>query len=456
MKNLRLSHRLSPVLLVFAACSGNDKSSPDAKIINNPDADIDAAPSHLLKVKLSNPPADLPAAGVAIAYQDGDGAWRAASAPIAGVISIPLSNNKFGVALGCVDPSDPTSPDATIVYSTFIESPEVALSLGSCRSSSVATSAINGTATTTALTRNVIAFGFNQTAATTTANVTTKSYTRATNPKTADLVTLRQDPTTKVVDKFAIERDVVVSTSPLIKDLNFNAMSAPESVAQPVPVAATGSQFFIIYETPTTLVFSLDSTPPYAVTAPPAAQRKAGDSVDVFLSADSSTGTVSVESVFAAPQAVTVGPNLLAPITAAVTSKPNVLSITWTALAGAAYSVDFSGDCGATCFSFLSATYSKQWLAGASMVTSPDFSTVVGWNPTLVIDPLKTSGAMNAEIDVGNYPDIGSTVTIYSQAFDLRPPFRKTTPSSIPPQRRFCSIARFEATMEPCLVVSVQ
>ena len=420
------------VVAVGASACGSSASGPDAAI-DQPDH------GGTLVVTLTTPPADL--STLFFAYQDGSDAWKVAPSPVAGVITIPLVHNKYGFARGCLAPLFLDSPDLRVTHATLDEQAALAMELGQCQAQRAAsTSAIQGTITTVAQRTHDLRFGPDRKTVTTGVGETSASYALAAQPSTADLILARSDPTTRTVDRFAVQRNVVVGANPLAENLDFNALAAPDTVAQPVNPAYP-TFFSMIYRTTSTVIALLGNKPPYVIATPPAAQRLATDTIDLAVQQQGAgLDDVFVDQVFSSPQAVTLPANLMGPLTVAPIAGSQSLHVGWTPIAvpTASYQANLSSGCGTRCTMYALISFSAGWLGGSSTWDPPDLSGVAGWSPRLLYAPTSVTVTVSANVESGTHATAGYSFVSHTNGVKLGA-VRAASPAATP--HRLCNPA---------------
>lgn len=409
--------QLSPLLfsLSLAACGDSAVVSVDAPVAA--DAPVDANLKSVV-VTLNDPPADLAAAGLVFAYQDGDGAWQKAPAAVGGKITFQVANDRYGFAFDCPD-SENNSHEIEAHYGTQSTKPSFALDLGFCSAATVVVppGSITGTLQTIGNRTHTVSFGARRVSKTTAAAEVSVPYTLTAPLTTADMILSRRDAA-GVYDRYAVERNVTVGAAPLTKQIDFNALSAPDVVAQPTPASGI-SNFASIYFTSTSRQTFFSSEPPFSIAAPPVAQRLPTDKFEVSLthSTEAVDAQVGIDKIMASPQAVVLPDNLLNLITLTAVG-PGKVKVDWQRLADpkANYYSSASFSCGDQCGAFVFADFSQAWLGAGTTATwtTPEL-------PIFGISGL-TSFAfveMNADIETGTYPDVGYVYEVYSRSNQL-------------------------------------
>ncbi|HPH64824.1 MAG TPA: hypothetical protein PLF40_03735 [Kofleriaceae bacterium] len=415
--------QLSPLLFSFSLAACESAAVPmDAPVAA--DAPVDANLKSVV-VTLVDPPADLAAAGLVFAYQDGDGAWQKAPAAVGGKITFQVANDRYGFAFDCPDGTD---HQINAQYATQSTKPSVATDLGFCSAATVVVppGSITGTLQTIGERTHTISFGTRRVTKTTAANEVSVPYSFTVPLTTADMILSRRDAA-GVYDRYAVERNVTVGAAPVTKQFDFNALSTPDVVAQPTPAAGT-SNFASIYFTSTSRQTFFSSEPPFSIAAPPVAQRLPTDKFEVSLTHFAANGdaSVGIDKVMASPQAVELPDNLLNLITLTA-AGPGKVKVGWQRLANpkANYYSSASFSCGDQCGAFVFANFSQAWLGASTSATwtTPEL-------PIFGISGLTNFAfvEMNAEIETGTYPDVGYVYEFHSrsnQISTLRKPTSK-------------------------------
>jgi hypothetical protein len=413
---------LISILVVTAGAScggdGNKPAIADAPV-PTPDTRI---PTRDLTVDIFNAPDDPVAAGLYFAYQDGDGAWQTAPAPVAGKLTIPLRSDRYGVAIGCVRPNA-TSANTNVEYGTLTESDTITMSASRCRKPTpAAASKIQGTLTTTPESSNTVDFGTRGTFAFTNAGETTAAYMLGAVPGTADLVVTREDKDGNT-DRFAVERNVVVGATALTKDINVNGLAAPLRILQPVKGDPSLSLVFSTLNTASTTGEAADSAVPLEILSPPLAQLVATDTFETaVIDSTSSNDDVYIAKVTARPVALDVPTNAFAPATVSVngTGANIKIKLTWTKLTSPGF--DFYNAGASTENSFISLLWSDAWMGAASSLELPNFQTVIGW-PAMLTAPI-TSARVSVSKSEGTFSEVGYTYTSFTRGGDVAPTLR--------------------------------
>jgi hypothetical protein len=369
----------------------------------------------VLVVTLQGLPADVATAKLQFAYQDGDGPWQMAPAPVGATISISLADSKYGFAIGCALSSPRLySGTVEIIYSTVAESLQLNRKIPSfCPRSTPTGTMLEGSLVSTPGKKLQVAFGRQSFESGITTALTTP-YSIATLPQTADLLAVRLDAD-GTVDRFQVERSISVGQTSLSKNLDFDSMPPAEGTPQPLPAGVTNSFLQTSYVTTTSRINVVDTTPPFTIFTPSPAQRKPSDAIEQFLEVSAPEGSIFAEKVVEQPSAFTIGPQLLTSVAATRVNGTKAFTIEWSAVSNATYYASF--DAGATEF----AEFSPGWLDGKTTWTTADLSTIAGWNPLLVPDPAKPFASLRAgaQFITGSYPAIGSSLLQYSKSVDV-------------------------------------
>ena len=392
--------RLIPSVFCFSFAACGDS----ATTIDGPSA-IDAQPAtKIVEVTLLNPPADLAAAGLVFAYQDGDGAWQKTSAAIGDKITFQVANDKFGFAADC---STGIEHDITVQYATQSSTPSLALRLGGCSAPTAVTlpGLLSGTLASLGDRAHTISFANRRIHKNTATAESSLAYSLPVPSTTADIILSRRELNDGVFDRFAVERNVAVGATPVSKQFDFNSLAAPELVLQPAPLQGN-SVLFGVYFTATSQQSYVDSTPPLYIVAPPLAQRLSTDKVEVSLYHldDNLTSSVEIDKVMATQQPVTLPDNVLGSITV-TTPGTDKTKVSWQPISNpnARYYSSLSFGCGDRCSVSLTADFTPQWLGNIAPVvwTTPELS-IFG------IAPLSYGSVqVTAAVAVGSYPNVG-------------------------------------------------
>ena len=183
--------QLSPLLFSFslAGCGGGAATPIDGP--SSADAPVDAAVK-TVEVTLVDPPADVAAAGLTFAYQDGDGAWQKAPTPVGGKITLTLSNEKYGFAADCVF-NDFHAVETR--YATVTDTPAFSQTLEGCTTAPTLAGMMTGQIITLGDSKHALAHGSSQ-AKLTTVGMQTLPYSFAVAPGTADVLLARSTAAT--------------------------------------------------------------------------------------------------------------------------------------------------------------------------------------------------------------------------------------------------------------------
>ncbi len=405
--------QLSPLLFSFslAGCGGGTATPIDGP--SSADAPVDAAVK-TVEVTLVDPPADVAAAGLTFAYQDGDGAWQKVPTPVGGKITLTLSNEKYGFAADCVF-NDFHAVETR--YATVTDTPAFSQTLEGCTTAPTLAGMMTGQIITLGDSKHALAHGSSQAKLTTVA-MQTLPYSFAVAPGTADVLLARSTAANQV-DRFGVERAVTVSaTTPLTRTFDFNNnVPEPDLVPQPIAEGLDGF-FYTTYRTTTSALQLVSSTPPFEIAVPPRADRRSDDTVEVGLTEYTPDGASSVAArkVMDAPQAITVPPNIFSPITAVPTGATG-FKLGWQKLSDstARYGSSITFACGANCEGAMSVQFSSAWLGNGSTAqwTTPAFATALG------IPSVQTGSAqvdVTATIETGTYPKLGYTSVAYTNS----------------------------------------
>jgi hypothetical protein len=439
------------------ACGNSPAAKPDG-VVTSPTVDGAIEPTRLVTANLVQPPADLAAAGLVFAYQDGDGPWQLAPAAVNGKISLALTSEKFGFASGCARPSSSTVT-LDLIYATITESPQFDVSVRRCRAQvapPVLSSITGNISSGTQQTHNLV-HGFRQVSIDT-MDATSGSYTLPAAVGTADLILSRQNTDDSIINKFSIQRDVAVTNTPVTKDLDFNQMPAPEVIVQ--PIGPGGGYLGVVYFTATSILFSDALFGPFNITVPAASQRIATDKIDIYggQSGPGDLDSIDLDQVVSTPSALVFpATNMMGPVTATAVAGTKSLQVSWPlSVSGASYRSELRG--GAVtcnnCFLIIDARFSPAWMGNAPSWTTPDFSGITtGWNPVFDIAP--DTVQIFGDIEQGSYPDVGYKLISYSKGASIAPvppsPLARNLDRAA---RQICNPAWDKIGRDTCIIAS--
>ncbi len=216
-------------------------------------------------------------------------------------------------------------------------------------------------------------------------------------------------------------------TDTVTRDLDFSALQAPLTVAQPVP-NDSGSAYTAFMPNADLYQFSFDSVAPFVHTVLPVNARRSTDRYDVGVIVDlAADSTVGFDAVQAVPTAVTApATNLLDQLVADTAAG---LAVTWNKVSGASLSASINDANGLAFTSF-----SEAWqntFSGDLTFAVPDLTTVEGYPEDGALRTTPDFVQVTAVIETGTFPQDGYEAQVFERSFTSGSPLHAKTRRTI-------------------------
>ncbi|HEY0254743.1 MAG TPA: hypothetical protein VGC41_24625 [Kofleriaceae bacterium] len=428
--------RMAVAMIVLAGACGHDSAQTGG---DDDDAPADggglmagdggAQGETAVKLTMNHRPQNPGQVSYLVAYRDGAGAWKLATAPTGDVYELPIHSSVYSIAWTCIGTVAANSAIRQVSILSFAVADRTELAIDvppRCSDPGGLVTLKGAVANPGVIDTYAVRWGDRQAA------VNNGQYSLQVPPGTHDLVLLEAsminvgDPQPSGA---FVKRNVQVAGATQV-DLDANAVADVQSFG--VDNLITGKAVTTLYANGTTVPLLTETTPQFDVASLAANQMAGTDIYDLVLTGTG--GSRSLATTKPADLSWTDVP-ALGTVTATVATAqpypqlastwpayPNALGYTW-----AATQTITSGQGSAQVVWTAQLSASVIGMAGA--FTMPDFSQLAGWNPSLQLVPNRPiTGGVQAHVSSvpGDFPPItpptsGTQRTMAAGTFAVTP-----------------------------------